>query len=246
MDAASTMTPVDFAAGARRLGLADDEVRELVELRQAGDCARVQARMAEQVPARLDQVHDQLGAVLAEQAAAGGLAAGAESRAPILDSIPLTRTAGRLQTAADILTGPSAIGGCTDDCACTRAAAVTDGPYVFPSRDGGTTTAAVTADGLPIVCTLDADGEDLIGRVGQWQTILAEATTRETTAEGIAVTFPHDIARTAELARLLAAEYSCCSFASYHLSIDARGVRMEIHAPDEGRDALAAVFGVGK
>jgi hypothetical protein len=59
----------------------------------------------------------------------------------------------------------------------------------------------------------------------------------------MAVTFEHDVARTAELARLLAAEYSCCSFASYHLTIDARGVRMEIHAPPEGLDALQAVFG---
>jgi len=59
------------------------------------------------------------------------------------------------------------------------------------------------------------------------------------------VTFDHDIARTAELARLLAAEYSCCSFASYQLTIDARGVRMEVRTPPEARDALSAVFGTG-
>jgi DivIVA domain-containing protein len=60
--------------------------------------------------------------------------------------------------------------------------------------------------------------------------------------EGVVVMFDHDIDRTAELGRLLAAEYSCCSSASYHLTIDARGVRIEIHAPDEGREALAARF----
>src|SRR5262245_35643242 len=132
MDATSTVTPVGFAAGAGRLGLADDEVRELVELRQAGDCARVRARMADQVTARLDQIHDQICAVLAEQATAGGLVNGAGST-PILDSIPLAKTAGRLQAAADILADSPAAGGCIDDCACTRAAAVTDGPYAFPS-----------------------------------------------------------------------------------------------------------------
>src|SRR5262249_58969454 len=105
------------------------------------------------------------------------------------------------------------------------------------------TPAAVTADGLAIACTLDADGGDMVARVGEWHAILAAATGREETGEGVAVTFDHDIARTAELARLLAAEYSCCSFASYHLTIDGRGVRMEIHAPGEARDALAAVFG---
>src|SRR5437667_64656 len=85
---------------------------------------------------------------------------------------------------------------------------------------------ALAEQGQPIVCTLDADGGDMAGRLAEWQAILAQATGREDIDEGIAVTFGHDIARTADLARLLAAEYSCCSFASYHLTIDARGVRM--------------------
>ena len=67
-----------------------------------------------------------------------------------------------------------------------------------------------------------------------------------TVDEGVAVLFDHDIARTAELARLLAAEYSCCSFASYHLTIDGHGVRMEVHTPPEARAALAAVFGAAR
>ena len=102
---------------------------------------------------------------------------------------------------------------------------------------------AVTAQGQPVVCTLDADGGDMVGRIEEWQVILAQATGREKIAEGIAVTFPHDVERTAQLARLLAAEYSCCSFASYHLTIDGDGVRMEVRTPPEARGALAAVFG---
>jgi hypothetical protein len=103
--------------------------------------------------------------------------------------------------------------------------------------------AELVEHGQPIVCTLDVDGGNMAERLGEWRTILAQATGREAVDEGIVVTFDHDIARTAELARLLAAEYSCCSFASYHLSIDARGVRMEIRTSPEARDALAAVFG---
>jgi hypothetical protein len=95
----------------------------------------------------------------------------------------------------------------------------------------------------PVVCTLDADGGNMAERLGEWQAILAQATGREAIDEGVAVTFDHDVARTAELARLLAAEYSCCSFASYHLIIDGNGVRVEIRAPGEAWDALAAVFG---
>lgn len=243
MGTVSITTPVDFAAGAEGLGLADHEVRELVEMRQAGTCAGVHERMAELVAARLEKVQSQLGGVLAAQAAAGGLG-GASGAEPMRDSIPLAKAGGRLQAAVEILAAPPATGGCTDDCACTRAAAVIAGNYTFPTLDS-TTPAAATADGLPIVCTLDADSGDLVGRLGEWQTILAAATSREGIEEGVAVTFPHDIARTAELGRLLAAEYSCCSFASYHLTIDARGVRIEIHAPADGRDALAAMFGTG-
>jgi hypothetical protein len=94
----------------------------------------------------------------------------------------------------------------------------------------------------PIVCTLDGGGE-LTGRLDEWRAVLAQATGREETDEGVALTFDHDIPRTAELARLLAAEYACCSFASYHLTIDGQGVRMEIRTPPEARAALAAVFG---
>ena len=63
MTTTSITTPVEFAAGAGRLGLAEPEVQELVQLREAGDCARVQARMAELVAARLEQVQAQLGGV---------------------------------------------------------------------------------------------------------------------------------------------------------------------------------------
>jgi hypothetical protein len=115
--------------------------------------------------------------------------------------------------------------------------------FVAGAERLGTTTPAVIRDGQPIMCTLDADGGDLARRLGEWRTVLAQATGREATEDGVAVTFDHDVARTAELARLLAAEYSCCSFASYHLTIDGHGVRMEIRTPPEARDALAAVFG---
>ena len=102
---------------------------------------------------------------------------------------------------------------------------------------------AATAGGEPLVCTLDADGGDLAERLDQWRAVLAQATGREPVDGGIAVTFGHDVARTAELARLLAAEYACCSFASYHLTIDGRGVRMEVRAPAGAGDGLLALFG---
>jgi hypothetical protein len=217
---------VDFPAGVHRLGLAEPAVRELIALRDAGDCAGVQRRMGELIGSRLVQVQAELDGVLAEQAARGGVTGGAE---PIITGVGLTREVARLQAAAEILGTPYGDGGCTDDCACTGAATATVGAYRFPDAS--------------IVCTLDADGGDMTARVDEWRAVLADATGREQTDEGIALTFRHDIARTAELARLLAAEYACCSFASYHLTIDDRGVRIEVRTPPEARPALAAVFG---
>src|SRR5690242_18204011 len=141
--------PVGFADGAERLGLTPPDVAELVDLRAAGTCAPVQRRMAEMVAARLAQVHARLGDALAEQAAAGGV--GGADVESLTRGIPLAKDAGRLQAAAGILADPPTAGGCADDCACTRAVTVTAGPYLF-----GTT--AVTAQGQPFVCTLDADG----------------------------------------------------------------------------------------
>src|SRR5258706_10666275 len=156
MSTTSTAVPVGFAAGAGRLGLASRDVAELVALREAGDCGGVQRGMAELVAAGLGQVQGQLGGLLAEQAAAGGVGA-ASGVAPIAHSIPLTQAAARLQKAADILAGPPATGACTDDCACTRAAAVTGGAYVLPTRTD-TTIPAVRPEGQPIGGTPAADG----------------------------------------------------------------------------------------
>jgi hypothetical protein len=158
------------------------------------------------------------------------------------DAMSTTSTNAPAGFAANILDTPPASGECTDDCACTRAASVTDSSDVLPTGTGATIPGATPYD-HPLVCTLGADGGDVVGRLGEWQAMLAQATSREEIDGGVAVSFPHDIARTAGLARLLAAEYSCCSFASYHLTIDARGVRMEIRTPAETRDALAAAFG---
>ena len=225
-----------FGAGAQRLGLVEEDVRELVELHRAGHCAPAQRRMADLVGTRLAGVEAQLHNLLAEQAAAGGV--GTADVAPMARSIPLARSAGQLQAAARILAEPAAAGGCSDGCACARAAAVTDGAWSFPTVAG-----APAPDGPPVVCTLDAEGGDMAERLGDWQAVLAGATGRYETAEGIAVTFDHDLGRTAELGRLIAAEYACCSFASYHLTVDGHGVRLEVRTPPAARDALTAVFG---
>jgi hypothetical protein len=91
-----------------------------------------------------------------------------------------------------------------------------------------------------IVCTLGTG--DRAARLADWQAVLAEATGREDSDEGVAVRFDHDADRTVRLAGLIAAEYACCSFASYHLTVDSHGVRLEIRTPPEARGAFAGLF----
>jgi hypothetical protein len=235
----TTTASLDFTSGAAQLGLAPDDVAELVARREAGGCAGVQSQMARLVAARLERAEADLAGLYAEQAAAGGITA-ATGVAPLADSIPLSQHIARLQKARDELAGPPRDGRCEDDCPCTRAALVTGEVYAFPTVTG---VPAVTTDGQPIVCTLDADGGDMEARLHEWRAILGEGINRRDTDEGVALTFGHDIARTADLARLIASEYSCCSFGSYHLTIDAGGVHLEIRMPPEARDAFAGMFG---
>jgi hypothetical protein len=100
-----------------------------------------------------------------------------------------------------------------------------------------------THSDIPIACTLPADGGDLTVRVDEWRALLSHATGREELDDGIAVTFAHDAARTVELARLLAAEYACCSFATFAMVLDDRGVRLEVRTPPQARAFLSTVFG---
>jgi hypothetical protein len=243
MGNATTTTDLEqarFRAGVELLDLGPDAPGELDRLRAAGDCAGVQGRMADLVGARLGEVESQLAGLMSALAAAGGVVAGADT-ADMTHFATLSRLAARLQAAAEALVAPPAAGACGPGCPCSIAAAAADSAtYHLP------TLAGAAPDGPPIVCTLDAIGDtsDMVARVADWRTVLAGATGREAIDDGIAVTFGHDVARAAELGRLLAAEYACCSFASYAMVIDARGTRIEIRTPPEGRDALAAVFGI--
>jgi MerR family transcriptional regulator, copper efflux regulator len=47
-----------------------------------------------------------------------------------------------------------------------------------------------------------------------------------------------------EIAPLAAAEHDCCPFFSFDVTIDGRGIALEVTAPADGQGALASVFGV--
>lgn len=96
-------------------------------------------------------------------------------------------------------------------------------------------------DDPAIACTLD--GAAMPGRLAEWQALLGRATSRSTTADGaLRVELPDDIALD-ELARLVAAEQSCCAFFSFAITVDPRGIALEVRVPDGATDIVASLFG---
>lgn len=107
-------------------------------------------------------------------------------------------------------------GGCEDGCAC-----------MAPAPD--------------IACTL-ADAE-VPSRVRDWQEVLGEVVAREWTPGGaLRLTFS-DAVELAGLASLAKAEQACCAFFSFAVTIDGRGIALEVSAPLDGRDVLVSLFG---
>jgi hypothetical protein len=46
-----------------------------------------------------------------------------------------------------------------------------------------------------------------------------------------------------ELARLVAAEQGCCAFFSFTITVDQRGIALQVRAPDDAAELVTALFG---
>ena len=97
------------------------------------------------------------------------------------------------------------------------------------------------SDEPPIACTLETDA--IPARVGDWQSVLDGAGARTTAADGtLRVEFGDDT-DLGELARLVVAEQHCCAFLSFAITVDQRGLGLEVRAPEEAGEVLATLFG---
>ncbi len=56
------------------------------------------------------------------------------------------------------------------------------------------------------------------------------------------IEFGHDV-DVSELARLIEAEQHCCAFFSFAITVDHRGVAMEVRAPGDAASIVAELFG---
>ena len=144
----------------------------------------------------------------------------------------LTAFAAQLQSAAAQLSRQPVDGPCDADCACVADPS--------PSRATSITLGVKPTD-VPIACTLERGA--MADRLADWQVVLDKATARLELPDGsLRVELSDDI-DLAELAELIAAEQGCCTFFSFTLTVDSRGVGLQVQAPDAASEIVASLFG---
>ncbi|MGI8754505.1 MAG: MerR family transcriptional regulator [Acidimicrobiales bacterium] len=153
-------------------------------------------------------------------------------------SAELLRFTAQLQTAAAHLGGDPVDGACGEACACL----------------GGESP---TADSVPVMfgehsdpaiaCTLPAD--QMVGRTDDWQRMMGHVIAKEALPAGeTGVRLVLDpAAPLAELTCLAVAEQGCCAFFSFAITVDGRGIALEVRVPADSEDLLeellATLFG---
>src|SRR5215210_4456133 len=143
--------------------------------------------------------------------------------------VELTTFAGELQHAAVALERHRPEGACDSQCGCLSDPGDT---AMAASAQAINMTAKPVADEPTIACTLSAGS--MRGRLDDWQALLAHVERREWTDGGVRNVFarsvPHD-----ELIRLVAAEQDCCEFFQFAITVDRRGIALEVRAPEDAR-----------
>ncbi|MEL6984531.1 MAG: MerR family transcriptional regulator, partial [Actinomycetota bacterium] len=205
-----------FVAKAKRLGCTLEEIADLVDLVDQDRCQPVQSRLHDLVTDKLAAAH--------------------QHRRELVE---LTAD---LQAAATHLAGPPVDGPCDDHCAC-------HGPANRPEPQP---VAFGRSDGADLACSLEAGQID--ARIQDWRDLLAFVIEREPLDDDLSghhrtggpsgIRLVLDRATPADrLLELTMAEQGCCSFFSFAITVDTRGMALEVRAPDEAIPMLEALFG---
>ncbi len=149
--------------------------------------------------------------------------------------VELMTLTSELQHAAATLESHRPDGPCDDDCGC-----VTDPAGAAPQQVALGKKPDHERDTPPIACTLGS--QSMLGRLDEWQRLLGHVESRDQIDGGLRATFG-PATPLAELMRLAAAEQDCCQFFTFVITIDSRGVALEVRAPDDGLPVLHSLFG---
>jgi MerR family transcriptional regulator, copper efflux regulator len=209
----ATLERLAFIARAKQLGCSLEEIGDLTTAWDGGRCGPVQDRLRALVAAKV-----------------------AAAQGQIVELMTLTS---ELQRAATSLELHRPDGPCDDRCGCVTD---TTGVVTAPTAAVFLTTKpdAAVGDEVPIACTLGTDA--LGGRVEDWQELLAHGRRRTALDDGVRVELGPDTAL-GELVRLVAAEQQCCQFLRFAITVDTRGVGLEVRGPADARVVIESLFG---
>lgn len=244
-----------FISAAKHLGLALEEIGELVAVWEAGACRDVRADLRPRISARLAGAEVRA----AELAAFTDSLRGAQAH---LDALP--DRAGRCDPECGFLapgagarsvstqaTGPVSTSAAGPDTGQAPGSSTSATTPVSGGAHGGQPVDVVLSPGrraagaeaerwrsAPVACSLGGDG--LRERTARWREAVAGAA-RAAVPEGLRLTLPVD--RVTRIAELAAAEQECCPFFDFRLHLDGPHLHLEVRAPADGGALLTDLFG---
>ena len=208
-----TLDRLAFIARAKHLGCSLDEITGLTTAWDGGECGPIQDQLRQLVAGKIAAAHDQIA--------------------------ELITFAAELQQAATALERHRPDGACDTDCGCVSDP--DDAEPVAATIRAVSLTAKPTAAGEPaIACTLSAGS--MKGRIADWQSLLAHVARREPIDGGVRSVFTPSVP-VDDLMRLVAAEQDCCQFFRFAITVDTRGVALEIRAPQDALEIVESMFG---
>ena len=209
-----TLDRLSFIARAKQLGCSLDEITGLTAAWDGGKCGPIQDQLRHLVAGKITAAQDQI--------------------------TELVTFAAQLQQAAAALERHRPEGACDTDCGCVSEPTGAD--QVASTISAVSLTAKPTAAGEPaIACTLSAGS--MKGRIADWQSLLAHVERREPIDGGVRSVFAPSVPIT-DLMKLVAAEQDCCQFFRFAITVDTRGVALEVRAPEDAVSIVESMFGV--
>ncbi|WP_421741368.1 MerR family transcriptional regulator [Cellulomonas sp.] len=204
-----------FITATKNLGIPLADVKALAAAFDVEDCSSVAHQVVERVAARLSETQTRVGELVA--------------------------LAAQLQDVSARLAAAPTAGSCGDDCPC---ATVIIEPA--PQRRAFvplTPKPLLVApdDSAAIACTLQPDA--VPDRVADWQDLVARAIDRRPIDGGVSLMFAPDADLAGQIARLAAAEQQCCTFFGFTVHLTTGQVGLDVQAPADAADVVAAMFG---
>jgi DNA-binding transcriptional MerR regulator len=208
-----TLDRLAFIARAKQLGCTLDEITGLTTAWDGGQCGPIQDQLRQLVAGKIEAAQVQIA--------------------------QLATFTAELQEAAAALERHRPDGACDTQCGCVSDP--NDTASVVATVQAISLSTKPSSAGEPaIACTLSPGS--MKGRVADWQSLLAHVGRRDRMDGGVRSVFADSVPMD-ELMRLVTAEQNCCQFFRFAITVDTRGVALEVRAPADALSIVESMFG---